>query len=445
MRFMQRQACQRPFYLLIAAAIAAAQTEPLARITVNLVPPAHDAAPATAPVSQASPAPPSVAWHLTPAQVTRTIAVVVDDLGMNEDSLVYVHRALSSFLDAQWQPGDLMAIITTSGRLGALQQLTGDRRILHAAIDKIRLVPMHRSGVLDPDFNCIWYDHVISATESGRPTGAGTQDEDAFLGKGRGIDELVNDRRSEYYSRLSVSALLRVVDGLRGLPGHKSIMLFSEGVPLIRASGAGEPNDLLIEAYNAFLDHANRSGVAVNTIDPRGLLTPFQQMSPFDKNPCVEARTTELVNSQKVLDEMARRTGGISIKNDNDYSGAIARVMQDQLGYYLISHKPSRPRSKPGKDSPLFHKISVRVARAGLKVRFHSSRGSFAVYYPEYPRESIFPVLGRGRRGRLDPRHHRADRSPRSHFQRGERWPPQGRVRCPGPHLRRRKQASGYV
>jgi hypothetical protein len=48
-----------------------------------------------------------------------------------------------------------MAIITTSGRLGALQQLTADKRVLRAAIDKIRSAPLHRTGVLDADFTCV--------------------------------------------------------------------------------------------------------------------------------------------------------------------------------------------------------------------------------------------------------------------------------------------------
>jgi hypothetical protein len=70
---------------------------------------------------------------------------------------------------------------------------------------------------------------------------------------------------------------------------------------------------------------------------------------------------------------MARRTGGISIANDNDLSAAIARVMHDQAGYYLIGYKPSQSPAKAPKGSSALRKIAINVTRPGLKVRFHSS------------------------------------------------------------------------
>jgi hypothetical protein len=70
---------------------------------------------------------------------------------------------------------------------------------------------------------------------------------------------------------LSLSAFRRVVDGLRELPGRRSILLFSEGLPLVRGQGRGEINSQLTDGYEAFINHANRSGTAVSTINPRGL------------------------------------------------------------------------------------------------------------------------------------------------------------------------------
>lgn len=187
--------------------------------------------------------------------------------------------------------------------------------------------------------------------------------------------ELINDHRSEYYGRLSIAALRRVVDSLRELPGRKSILLFSEGMPLLRGQGVGDVNELLNQAYNTFLAHANRSAVAVNTIDPRALLTLSATAAPGDsaQDYCAEARQTELVNTQRQLAEVAQKTGGISIQDENDFAGAVARVMNDQLGYYLIGYKPSGPAAKSARDLPRFRKISIRISRPGLTVRFHSS------------------------------------------------------------------------
>jgi hypothetical protein len=46
----------------------------------------------------------------------------VDDLGLSFQSTHFVRRALKQFVDQQIQAGDLVAIIRTSGGMGALQQ-----------------------------------------------------------------------------------------------------------------------------------------------------------------------------------------------------------------------------------------------------------------------------------------------------------------------------------
>src|SRR5437763_7000007 len=92
-------------------------------------------------------APPLSLSRLKPEDVRRTIAIVVDDLGLSFESTYYVRRALKKFVDEQMRPGDLVAIIRTSGGMGALQQFTVDKRQLYAAIDRVKFYPAGRSGV----------------------------------------------------------------------------------------------------------------------------------------------------------------------------------------------------------------------------------------------------------------------------------------------------------
>lgn len=81
---------------------------------------------------------PPVPTRLKPEDIRRTMAIVVDDLGLSFQSTYYVRRALKKFVDEQMQPGDLVAIIRTAGGMGALQQFTADKRQLYAAIDRIK-------------------------------------------------------------------------------------------------------------------------------------------------------------------------------------------------------------------------------------------------------------------------------------------------------------------
>ena len=92
---------------------------------------------ATEPRSKA-PLPPGPPTRLRPNQVRRTIALVVDDLGLSFESTAAVRDALKKFVDQQMQPGDLVAIIRTGAGMGALQQFTADKRELYAAIERVR-------------------------------------------------------------------------------------------------------------------------------------------------------------------------------------------------------------------------------------------------------------------------------------------------------------------
>ncbi|MCX6621433.1 MAG: VWA domain-containing protein, partial [Acidobacteria bacterium] len=82
----------------------------------------------------------------TPENTKRTMALVVDDLGLSFTSTHVVKEELRKFVDQQVQPGDLVAILRTGVGIGALQQFTTDKRVLYTAIDRIRWNIRSRTG-----------------------------------------------------------------------------------------------------------------------------------------------------------------------------------------------------------------------------------------------------------------------------------------------------------
>src|SRR3989442_1704303 len=89
----------------------------------------------------------SLLLTVSPEQVRRSIALVVDDLGLSFESVYYVRNAIKKFVDQQMKPGDLVAIIRTGAGVGALQQFTTDKQLLYAAIDRIKWNAYGRSGI----------------------------------------------------------------------------------------------------------------------------------------------------------------------------------------------------------------------------------------------------------------------------------------------------------
>lgn len=71
-------------------------------------------------------------------KVRRTIALVVDDLKLSFSSVAFAKDALKRFVAEQMEEGDLVGIICTGKGVGIYQQFTSDKRILYAAIDKLR-------------------------------------------------------------------------------------------------------------------------------------------------------------------------------------------------------------------------------------------------------------------------------------------------------------------
>src|SRR5260370_11190594 len=98
----------------------------------------------TAPVKNAPPVPPV---QLNPKQVRRVMAIVVDDLRLSFRSTADVKIALAKFIEDNLHPDDLVAIIETSGSIGALERLTNDNLQLRPAIANIHWNALGNGGI----------------------------------------------------------------------------------------------------------------------------------------------------------------------------------------------------------------------------------------------------------------------------------------------------------
>ena len=61
-------------------------------------------------------------------EVRRTVGIIIDDAGLSTQSIAAVRKELVKVISEQIQPGDLVAIIKTSGSIGVLQQFTTDKK-----------------------------------------------------------------------------------------------------------------------------------------------------------------------------------------------------------------------------------------------------------------------------------------------------------------------------
>jgi VWFA-related protein len=307
----------------------------------------------------AAPAPPT---RLKLDDIRRTIAIVVDDLGLSFESTHFVRRALKKFVDEQMQSGDLVAIIRTGGGMGALQQFTSDKRQLYAAIERVKWNSIGRSGV--------------SPFDPLEPPTPGPHGPEIDAAK-----EELNQFREDMFSVGTLGAVSYVVKGLRQLPGRKSVLLISDGFRIYNTDDTTR-NYLALERLRRLVDEAGRASVVIYTMNATGLqyfgLTAADNPGPGDVQEMLNGRRNAAFENQEGLEFLAQQTGGIAIKNNNDLNNGIRRVLEDQRGFYLIGYRPDNATFDPRTGRRTFHKLTLKVTRPG-KFNVRMRNGFFGV------------------------------------------------------------------
>lgn len=306
---------------------------------------------------------PTLPMRLRPEQVRRTIAFVVDDLGMSFDSMPGVRTAIKKFVNEQMQPGDVVAILRTGTGIGALQQFTSDKRQLVLAAERLKWNPNTRTGIT-----------TLPNVDTAPRQSDGGLTEDVSQGR-----EDLDLHRSDIYSFGTIETLNLVVRGLRHMPGRKSVIVFSDGLEL--RSGSRDLNNRATAALEQIIDLANRSSVVFYTIDSGGLqplnFTAGDAKTTVHGDTTVADRRNLHFRLSDGLAYLARETGGIFTKGGNDLARGIERAIDDQKGYYLIGYtRASKLAARPAVVSRpnRIPKVEVKVKRVGYQVR---SRNNF--------------------------------------------------------------------
>jgi VWFA-related protein len=288
----------------------------------------------------------------------RTIAFVVDDLGISAQSMGLVRNQLRKFIAEQLQPNDLVAIIRTGGELGVLQQFTNDRRLLNRALERLRWNPCSRMGF-----------SVFAAAGSG---------------------EMESGFRCGFSYSKTARSLRFILDGMGQLPGRKSMILMSDDIPRetqeiqFGPSGSDSSGSIMSPIttdLNGMLqkiaEKAIRSSVVIYSVDTQGLVytgptaadaigtgrpvSSARQLTD-EINRLMSSRSQQLFNRRAGGDLLARQTGGFQIRNSNSFK--IAQILEDQSGYYLLGYRPTDETF-----NRRFHHIKAKVKRSGMTLR----------------------------------------------------------------------------
>lgn len=267
----------------------------------------------------------------------RSIAVVVDELGLAFGSVEPAKMGLRKFLSGQIHPDDLVALIRTGVEIEQIH-FTSDKKQLLEALEQVKYSPMSRPG--------------LSRRSSIAPPA-----NRSMLVKHRNL------------TMDTLATLWKTVSVMKRLPFRKSLILVSDGMHAVDSRFAID-NDLR-KATRRLAEACHRASVVVYTIDARGLQTPRQfkaEMSWHDFSPAVSGIAG---HKSSIMSFLARETGGLHFRHYNFANAATRRILRDQQGYYRIAYTPDQSTRRA--NGRRFDKIKVKVGRRGLRVRSRSA------------------------------------------------------------------------
>jgi VWFA-related protein len=297
----------------------------------------------------------------------RIYVLVLDELQTAFERSNLVKDAARKFIEQYFGANDLGAVVYTSARVEAGQELTNSRRLLLAAIDRFQGVKIPTAGAekFAIHIRDVANENALAETAPPVRTTAG-------LHRARSVKDPLEQQRA-LNARRSLEAVRNVSRWLSDVQGRrKALLFFSEGIDydIYEPFNRGDSVSIVQDARDA-MSAAQRANVNVYGIDPRGLaqfgeLTTIHAMSDYPQLDYGNFRgfLRELLLAQESLISLSQETGGFAVVNSNDVVGGLGRIVLDNSRYYVLGY-----HSDSSRWSRKFLKIDVKVKRAGVSVR----------------------------------------------------------------------------
>jgi VWFA-related protein len=321
-----------------------------------------------------------------------TVALVFDHL--SSESLRLAQRATLDYVPMTGDSDVRVGVFATDPGFRVIQPYTADRAVVRTAVAKVTPSESaseekgERADDLQARRRELETQNATAISAAGGISGAALARNSSEIGAReaemrlvqtelnmlRSFDNLDRDHRGYDTS----AALLGVVESLSLMHGRKTIVFFSEGLPV---------SPVLAARLDAVIEAANRANVTTYAIDAHGLRTRtaartmkkemdgfvedrFSQLSSGSdrtNQPLTMAfeRVEDTLNldSRTGLAKLAEDTGGFLVENSNDLGAAFRRIDEDNQFHYLLTYSP-RNTGFDGR----FRAIRVKVRRPSTQV-----------------------------------------------------------------------------
>jgi len=274
--------------------------------------------------------------------------------------ILKAREAALHFIDTQLQPSDEIGVLSYSAikSLTLHEYLTTDHQKVREVVKKFGIENI--AGRAE-DFEAEYWRAVTDENprDASRAGGVFQKEDDSYF--------LSQDRKASEFQVLNFAQKMTdLAKALRYIPGYKSMLLFSSGVPYsliypiqspygdLRLGSWGESRLRL--KYEEMLKELSASNCAVYALNTEELAATVNK----------DLRMTGSFTLQKVTDS----TGGKYFGNINNYQKHIENIQNLTGCYYVVGYYIDE------KWDGKYHKVKVYVRRRGCEV--HAQQGYFS-------------------------------------------------------------------
>ena len=308
------------------------------------------------------------------------MALVFDRL--TPESREPARRAAEALLEAPLAPDDVAGVFQIDLSLKTLQPFTNDRELVRNAIEMVAT-------------SATSFQHLSregTGTGAGLIVSAATRGGDMEPGQygvtmqdvQQRLDEDFRPYENLHQGHASLDALQAIVSALAPVPGRKSIVYFTDSLPLAvdQRAGGGEG---LRQQFDALIGRANTANVSIYPVDTVGLRVHSQGVANAEalrqaansslnadsgSNGAAMYAGIEILGggtTSQVFQRLAKETGAFAIENTNDLATGVKRIDADRRFHYLLTYTPRNSEFRGE-----YRRIEVNVARRGVNVRARS-------------------------------------------------------------------------
>jgi len=323
----------------------------------------------------------------------RLIFFFVDDVHLSGESLVRTRQTLRKFVDSRVNPGDKVAIVSTSGQIGFLQQLTDHPAVLHTAIARLNYkrnpegyagktrITDYMASQIEDAHNRQLFAYLMESVKIEYGMGLGAARGDHGNDSAGQARRLLKSRVAQISAQSradttnTIAVLRSLMQSSAALPGRKLVFFLSDGF-IVDPRGSSA-----LGLLHQVTQVAARSGAVIYSVDMRGSFTDAAVDASSSDYVDMTSRHAgvslgETMASREPLNVLADETGGQTIVNSARIDEAVAQAVRETSDYYVLAWRPASENESSAKA-----RLEVTIpGRPDLRVRLR--RGYYATNAP---------------------------------------------------------------